>query len=81
MNYVIQIFKLPVIFLIYILLHPTNKQEIGSGKGVLFILDGWDELPAKCKGEYSFFQKLIRGDHLKECSIIITSRPSATANN
>jgi hypothetical protein len=52
------------------------KKDLGSG--VLFILDGWDELKLSCRGEFQFFPKLIRGKILPNCSIIVTSRPGAT---
>ena len=48
------------------------------GKGVLFILDGWDELKLSCRGESQFFPRLISGSILPGCSIIVTSRPGAS---
>ena len=50
-----------------------------SGKGLMIVLDGFDELPegAKCK---ELFLKLIHGDEFKNCSIIITSRSHMTPN-
>ena len=47
-----------------------------GGKDVLFVLDGWDELPAKLtKSRGScFFLKLIEGSELPFSSIIVTSR-------
>ncbi len=48
------------------------------GKGVLFILDGWDELKLSCRGESQFFPKLIDGRILPGCHIIVTSRPGAS---
>ena len=47
-------------------------------KNILIILDGWDELRPSCRGEDMFFPKLIRGDILPGCSIIITSRSGNT---
>lgn len=49
-----------------------------QGKNVLIILDGWDELRPSCRGEDMFFPKLIKGDILPGCSIIITSRSGST---
>ena len=49
------------------------------GKGVLFILDGFDELPVICQKE-GFLVDLIGGSVLPECTVLVTSRPSATAN-
>ena len=48
-----------------------------NGKGVLFVLDGWDELPKASPG-YSIILGLIEGIELQECSIIITSRPTSS---
>lgn len=52
--------------------------KVSQGKGVLLILDGWDELRPSCRGRDMFFPRLIQGQVLPECSIIITSRPGAT---
>ena len=46
-----------------------------QGKDVLIILDGWDELRPSCHVKDMFFPKLVRGEILPGCSIIITSRP------
>lgn len=48
------------------------------GKGVLFILDGWDELRPSCREENRFFPRLIRGQTLPECCILVTSRPGSS---
>ena len=47
------------------------------GNNVLFILDGWDELRPSCRLPDSFFPRLVRGECLPRCSILITSRPGA----
>ena len=49
-----------------------------QGSGILFILDGFDELP-KALQEKSFLLNLMRGRILPACSVLVTSRPSATA--
>ena len=49
-----------------------------QGSKVLLILDGWDELRMSCRGEDMFFPKLVKGDILPSCSIVITSRPGST---
>ena len=50
-----------------------------EGKGVLFILDGYDELPIKlrCQG---LLLKLLKREVLPNCSVLVTSRPSATSD-
>ena len=48
-----------------------------EGKGVLFVLDGYDELPVdlRCKG---LLIQLVKGEVFPSCSVLVTSRPSAT---
>ena len=53
------------------------------GKGVLWVLDGWDELPSDLPRD-SIINKLIRLDMsqkgaLHESAVIVTSRPSSSA--
>ena len=53
------------------------------GQGVLWVLDGWDELPSDLPSD-SIIKKLIQPDMFRECPIhrsdtIITSRPSSSA--
>ena len=48
------------------------------GKGILFILDGFDEFP-KSQQKEGFLLNLIRGTVLPACTVLVTSRPSATA--
>ena len=52
---------------------------IKEGKGVLFILDGYDELPPNLRREGLLF-KLLKGEALPKCTVVITSRPSATSD-
>ena len=49
-----------------------------QGKGILFILDGFDELPKSLQQE-SYLLNLIKGLVLPASTVLITSRPSATA--
>ena len=49
-----------------------------QGRNMLFILDGFDELP-KTLQEESFLLDLIRGRVLPASTVLVTSRPSATA--
>ena len=58
----------------------VSKEVIDSdGKGVLFILDGFDELPSslRCDG---LLINIITGRNLPKSTVIVTSRPSATAD-
>ena len=48
-----------------------------DGRNVLFVLDGWDELPRNAHS-YSMILDLIKGTLLPECSIIVTSRPTSS---
>ena len=57
-----------------------NKIEREQGKGVLFILDGWDELRQSCRDKSRFFPKLIAGIYLPGCSVAVTSRPGQSAD-
>ena len=50
-----------------------------QGKGVLFILDGFDELP-KALQQKGFLLNLIKGLVLPASTVLVTSRPSATAD-
>ena len=49
-----------------------------QGSGVLFILDGFDELPKTLQKE-GFLLSLMRGRVLPASTVLVTSRPSATA--
>ena len=66
---------------------PQRNEEMGheiddtitasDGDNVLFILDGWDELPRHSPA-YAFILDLVEGAKLPESSIIITSRPTSS---
>ena len=49
-----------------------------KGEGILFVLDGWDEL-TKDKPGNSVVLDLIKGNELWKSSIITTSRPTSSA--
>lgn len=51
-----------------------------NGRGVLFILDGWDELKPSCRGKLQFFPRLISGIFLPNSRIVVTSRPGASVD-
>jgi hypothetical protein len=54
--------------------------EESEGNKVLVIADGWDELAESRRFEGSFFFKLIFGELLPFVSVLLTSRPSASAS-
>ena len=51
--------------------------EIGTGRDILVILDGLDELPSHLLSKQSIFTDLS-GEVLSDATILVTSRPSAT---
>ena len=59
--------------------HVTKEIVACKGKNVLFVLDGFDEFPTDLRHN-SFLLELIQGKHLPECTVLVTSRPSATAD-
>ena len=50
-----------------------------DGEGVLFVLDGWDELPKGADGR-SVILDILEGTKLPDSSVIITSRPTSSAS-
>ena len=76
-----QISEVSHLFISYESKHKKSLVEEVSesqGSGVLFILDGFDELPKALQKE-GFLLDLIRGDVLPASTVLVTSRPSATA--
>ena len=55
----------------------TEAVEQEAGKGVLFVLDGFDELPANKTVASSFWMKLIKGKILPLSTVMVTSQPYA----
>ena len=52
-----------------------------EGEGVLFVFDGFDEFPAKFRKSCNHpVVKVIEGSCLPKSKVIVTSRPSATAD-
>ena len=49
-----------------------------NGRGVLWILDGWDELPSHLQQDSIFHQLVNR--MLIECSVLVTSRPISSGD-
>ena len=62
----------------------TNMKEIEQqlyktyGQNVLWILDGFDELPYYQRQEGSLYCRLIEGDILEQSTVLVTSRSTAT---
>ena len=48
------------------------------GREILFIFDGFDELSPEERRKDSLCLKIIKGEKLTECSVIVTSRPHAS---
>ena len=55
----------------------ANEVLKEEGRGVLFILDGFDELPVDLRSE-GFLFRMLQGTVLPKCCVLVTSRPSAT---
>ena len=57
-------------------LHQKVIEEITKtgGKGVLLLLEGYDELPASLREEGSLFRNVINGDLFDEGTVVVTSR-------
>ena len=55
-----------------------TKEVIASkGKGVLFLMEGLDELPVSCLAEDSLLSNLFEGLSLPEVTMLVTGRPWA----
>ena len=48
--------------------------EAVDGKGVLFILDGYDEIKSQTEGVPTVIEKLLHSSYLQQSSVIVTSR-------
>ena len=57
----------------------AKEIESSNGKGILFILDGWDELPEGVSG-YSTICSIICRETIPECDVVVTSRPTSSAS-
>ena len=49
-----------------------------GGKGVLLLIEGFDELPNGLRIQRSLFLDVIRGEVLSEATVLVTSRPAAS---
>lgn len=59
----------------------AEKIRRENGKDVLFVFDGFDELPAYTRNSSdSLVMKIIAGRVLYKATVLVTSRPSATAD-
>ena len=64
----------------------NTRQEVSDhiekvdGKGVCFILDGFDEYPSQ-NDEKSLIGELLKGSYLPEAMVVVTSRPAAAFAN
>ena len=59
----------------------AQKVKQKNGKGVLFVMDGFDKYPRYLrKSLKSTVMKVIAGELLPKATVIVTSRPSATAD-
>ena len=56
----------------------VEKVQRVGGKGVLFLFEGYDELPKELRTESSVFLDIITGKELPEATVLITSRPWAS---
>ena len=57
----------------------ADSLEEVEGNKMLIVADGWDELAESGRLESSFLYKLVFGELLPFVSIVLTSRPSASA--
>ena len=71
-----------------LLYHPDeeNRRAIArdiekrEGEGLLIFLDGYDQLSDEQQNELSVIQKILRNRLLRKATVVVTSRPHATAN-
>ena len=65
-----------IIAIVYQERHSLDERH---GAYSIFILDGFDELPDEQRSTHSIFSDLIQGLYLPNATIVVTSRPSASA--
>ena len=57
-----------------------EELEEREGEGILIIADGWDELDQDSGSKNSFLYSLLFGDVFPFASVLLTSRPTASAH-
>ena len=57
----------------------VNNIVLSGGHGLLLILEGFDEAPASKRMMDSIFVRLFMGQELPKATVILTTRPSASA--
>ena len=62
-------------------MEPEIAKEIAArkGAGIMFVIDGWDELPETSSG-HEVILRLISKEILPESIIVVTSRPTSSAS-
>ena len=62
-------------------MEPEIAKEIVArkGAGIMFVIDGWDELPETSSG-HKVILRLISKEVLPDSTIVVTSRPTSSAN-
>ena len=58
----------------------VNEVKEQEGEGLLIILDGYDELSEDQRSELSVFQLILTNRLLSKATVVVTSRPMATAS-
>ena len=56
----------------------VEEIEQSGGRGVLLLIEGFDELPTDLRTQSSLFLDVIQGEVLPEATVLVTSRPSAS---
>ena len=57
-----------------------NGITVTGGHGLLLILEGFDEAPASKRAMDSIFVRVFKGQELTNATVILTTRPSASAD-
>ena len=57
----------------------AKEIDRSGGSGVLFILDGWDELPKDVPGHSTIYSIICR-ETIPQSTVVVTSRPTSSAS-